>query len=86
MGLAKESISFEDVKFQQCMVTLNLYTDIRPLIFVKSRVIKNSYSRIEYRLKASAQFKTTSIASDVEVTTSVGGSESRSGKIGGLEN
>ncbi|RZC40414.1 Adap comp sub domain containing protein [Asbolus verrucosus] len=91
-GLGQESISFEDVKFHQCvqlsrifdknisfippdgefeLLSYRLNTDIKPLISVESRVIKNSYSRIEYRIKISAQFKTTSIANNVEVTVPV---------------
>jgi AP-1 complex subunit mu len=46
-------------------------TDIKPLISVKSRVVQNSSSRIEYLVKVAAHFKTTSTANSVEVTLPV---------------
>lgn len=49
------------------LMTYRLNTHVKPLIWVESVVEPHSHSRIEYMVKAKSQFKSRSIANNVEI-------------------
>ncbi|XP_063925820.1 AP-1 complex subunit mu-1-like isoform X2 [Zophobas morio] len=53
------------------LMSYRMNTDIKPLIAIQTKVVHSSSSRIEYAVKATAQFKSSSTASNVEVTLPV---------------
>ncbi|KAK2928203.1 Clathrin adaptor, mu subunit [Fusarium oxysporum f. sp. vasinfectum] len=66
-----KAIEMEDVKFHQCLMSYRLNTQVKPLIWVECVVESHSGSRIEYMLKARAQFKRRSTANNVEIVVPV---------------
>ncbi|KAK5993900.1 AP-1 complex subunit mu-1 [Cladobotryum mycophilum] len=71
-----KAIEMEDVKFHQCVRLSRFENDrtisfipptVKPLIWVECLVESHSGSRIEYMLKAKAQFKRRSTANNVEI-------------------
>ncbi|CAG8663577.1 26212_t:CDS:2 [Dentiscutata erythropus] len=63
-----KAIEMEDVKFHQC-VRLSRFENDRTISFIPPDAIVESYagSRIEYMIKAKAQFKRRSTANNVEI-------------------
>src|SRR3546814_19423199 len=49
------------------LMTYRLNTHVKPLIWVEAIVEPHSHSRIEYMVKAKSQFKSRSIANNVEI-------------------
>ncbi|ATY60026.1 AP-1 complex subunit mu [Cordyceps militaris] len=68
-----KAIEMEDVKFHQCfeLMSYRLNTHVKPLIWVECAIESHSGSRIEYMLKARAQFKRRSTANNVEIIVPV---------------
>ncbi|KAF8571264.1 hypothetical protein P879_01198 [Paragonimus westermani] len=58
LGGKGKSVELEDVKFHQC---------VKPLIWVEAIIEKHAHSRMEYMVKAKAQFKRRSTANQVEI-------------------
>ncbi|CAH8590154.1 unnamed protein product [Heterobilharzia americana] len=56
-----KAVELEDVKFHQ------LNTHVKPLIWVEAIIEKHAHSRMEYMVKAKAQFKRRSTANQVEI-------------------
>jgi AP-1 complex subunit mu len=53
------------------LMTYRLNTHVKPLIWVEAIVEPHSHSRIEYMIKAKSQFKSRSIANNVEIVIPV---------------
>jgi AP-1 complex subunit mu len=53
------------------LMTYRLNTHVKPLIWVEAVVEPHSHSRIEYMIKAKSQFKSRSIANNVEIVIPV---------------
>lgn len=61
------TISFIPPDGEFTVMTYRLNTHVKPLIWVESVVEPHSHSRIEYLIKAKSQFKSRSIANNVEI-------------------
>jgi len=65
------TISFIPPDGEFDLMTYRLTTHVKPLIWVEAVVEPHSHSRIEYMLKAKSQFKSRSIANNVEIVIPV---------------
>eukprot|EP00636_Phaeomonas_parva_P009112 CAMPEP_0118873248 /NCGR_PEP_ID=MMETSP1163-20130328/15116_1 /TAXON_ID=124430 /ORGANISM="Phaeomonas parva, Strain CCMP2877" /LENGTH=423 /DNA_ID=CAMNT_0006808505 /DNA_START=61 /DNA_END=1332 /DNA_ORIENTATION=- len=61
------TISFIPPDGEFDLMTYRLSTQVKPLIWVEAVVESHSHSRIEYMIKAKSQFKTRSLANNVEI-------------------
>ncbi|CAM9839059.1 unnamed protein product, partial [Choristocarpus tenellus] len=61
------TISFIPPDGEFDLMTYRLTTHVKPLIWVEAVVEPHSHSRIEYMIKAKSQFKSRSIANNVEI-------------------
>mmetsp|Transcript_8708 Transcript_8708/g.27439 ORF Transcript_8708/g.27439 Transcript_8708/m.27439 type:complete len:437 (+) Transcript_8708:53-1363(+) len=61
------TISFIPPDGEFDLMTYRLNTHVKPLIWVESVVVPYSHSRIEYMIKAKSQFKSRSMANNVEI-------------------
>mmetsp|Transcript_20748 Transcript_20748/g.41500 ORF Transcript_20748/g.41500 Transcript_20748/m.41500 type:complete len:308 (+) Transcript_20748:1-924(+) len=65
------TISFIPPDGEFDLMTYRLSTHVKPLIWVEAVVEPHSHSRIEYMIKAKSQFKSRSIANNVEIVIPV---------------
>ncbi|KAG5189135.1 clathrin assembly complex, medium subunit [Tribonema minus] len=67
------TISFIPPDGEFDLMTYRLATHVKPLIWVETVVEPHSHSRIEYMVKAKSQFKSRSVANNVEIVIPVPG-------------